>query len=195
MSASELASSPRPVLIEPAAGVRASFLLAMGEFLSEGRTGPGDDSMLGREIRQFGGSWATPHGFERYLRHLREDADPSTPRATHLVPSTTLWWVEGDDYLGRLSIRHHLTQRLLEVGGHIGYDVRPTARRSGHATAMLAAALPHARDLGIDRALLTCDVDNVGSRRVIETNGGVFENELRGKLRFWVPTSTAGLGD
>jgi predicted acetyltransferase len=96
--------------------------------------------------------------------------------------------VEGSAYLGRISLRHRLTKRLLEVGGHIGYDVRPSARRQGHATAMLRAVLPLARAMGIDPALLTCDIDNVGSRRVIEANGGVFENELYGKFRFWVPT-------
>jgi predicted acetyltransferase len=54
---------------------------------------------------------------------------------------------------------------------------------------MLRAVLPHALALGIDPALLTCDTDNVGSRKVIEANGGVFEDERSGKLRFWVPTS------
>jgi predicted acetyltransferase len=54
---------------------------------------------------------------------------------------------------------------------------------------MLGAALPHTRDLGIDPALVTCDTDNVGSRKVIESNGGVFEDERSGKLRYWVPTS------
>jgi Predicted acetyltransferase len=54
---------------------------------------------------------------------------------------------------------------------------------------MLAAARPFARDLGIDPALLTCDDTNVASRRVIESNGGVFEDQREDKLRFWVPTS------
>jgi predicted acetyltransferase len=96
--------------------------------------------------------------------------------------------VEGDEFLGRTSIRHRLTPALLEIGGHVGYDVRPSARRRGHATAMLQAALVVARDLGIDPALVTCDVDNVGSRTVIERNGGVLEDQRSGKLRFWVPT-------
>jgi Predicted acetyltransferase len=51
------------------------------------------------------------------------------------------------------------------------------------------AARPFARDLGIDPALLTCDDTNVASRRVIESNGGVFEDQREDKLRFWVPTS------
>jgi len=75
------------------------------------------------------------------------------------------------------------------VGGHIGYDVRPAARRRGHATRMLALALPVAHTLGIDPALVSCDVDNVASRRVIEHSGGKQENESAGKLRFWVPTA------
>jgi predicted acetyltransferase len=105
------------------------------------------------------------------------------------VPATELWWAEGDKFIGRIGIRHRLTPALLEMGGNIGYDVRPSARRRGHATAMLAAALVVAREIGIDRALVTCDVDNVGSRAVIERNGGVLEDERAGKLRFWVPTS------
>jgi predicted acetyltransferase len=94
-------------------------------------------------------------------------------------------------YLGRISVRHRLTPALWEIGGHIGYDVRPSARRRGHATAMLRLALPVAHRLGIDPALITCDSANVASRRVIERNGGVFEDERRGTLRYWVRT-TAG---
>jgi predicted acetyltransferase len=52
---------------------------------------------------------------------------------------------------------------------------------------MLAAALPVARSLGIDPALLTCDADNIASRKVIEANGGVLEDSRHGKLRYWVP--------
>jgi predicted acetyltransferase len=78
------------------------------------------------------------------------------------------------------------------MGGHIGYDVRPSARRRGHATEMLRQALRVANELGIDPALITCDVDNVGSRTVIERNGGVLEDERNGKLRFWAPTSPKG---
>ena len=100
-----------------------------------------------------------------------------------------LWWVDGDTFLGRLSIRHRLTRRLLDWGGLIGYDVRPTARRRGHATAMLRAALPWALELGIDPALVTCDDDNVGSIRVIEAAGGELEDVRGVKRRYWVPTA------
>jgi predicted acetyltransferase len=82
------------------------------------------------------------------------------------------WWVDGAEYLGRVGIRNRLTPALRERGGHIGYDIRPTARRLGHATAMLRAALPVARWLGLTEALLTTDPDNVASQKVILANGG-----------------------
>jgi predicted acetyltransferase len=104
------------------------------------------------------------------------------------VHSSTYWWAEGAEYLGSIRIRHALTPQLLEAGGHIGYDVAPRARRRGHGTAMLRAALPIAAWIGLDQVLITCETDNVGSRRVIEANGGVLEDERSGRLRFWVPT-------
>ncbi len=86
-------------------------------------------------------------------------------------------------------IRHRLTPFLLEVAGHIGYSVRPSARRRGVATAALREALPLASALGIDPVLVTCDDDNLGSARVIEANGGVLEDVRGRKRRYWVATA------
>ena len=172
---------------KPRVGVHASFLAAMAELQAERRGEPGDDTMIGREIRSYGDRWSDPTAFGEYVGWLRALALEETPRPAGFVPATTLWWVSGGDYLGRLAIRHRLTPRLHDAGGHIGYDVRPSARRQGHATAMLAAALPVARGLGIARALVTCDASNTGSRKVIEANGGVLEDQRGDILRYWVP--------
>jgi len=175
-------------LIAPHPRVRGSYAAAMAEFAAEGRGTEGDMTVLGREIRRYRELWAQADRFPELTRDLLAEAKETTPRLEGWVPATTLWWVEGDEFLARIAIRHRLTSLLLAAGGHIGYDVRPSARRRGHATAMLRAALPVARGLGIESALLTCDVDNVGSRKVIEACGGVLEEERDGRLRFWVPT-------
>jgi predicted acetyltransferase len=175
-----------PGFSAPTADVHESFLKAMTEFQAEGRGGPGDDSMIGNEIRRYGATWSDPDVFAGYVADLRAQALEETPRPARFVPSSTLWWVDGTEYLGRLGLRHRLNHELLEHGGHIGYDVRRSARRRGHATAMLRAALPIAAALGIDRVLVTCDDNNVGSRTVIETCGGVFEDQRGRKLRFWI---------
>jgi predicted acetyltransferase len=115
----------------------------------------------------------------------------SLPRSQ--VPSTFLLaFVEGE-IVGRLSLRHGLNDFLLTVGGHIGYIVLPEYRRRGYATEMLRRSLPMARNLGIDRVLLTCDDGNIASRRTIEKCGGVYENSYEGPLaahpkrRYWIP--------
>jgi predicted acetyltransferase len=172
-----------PRLVEPPQRAAASFRAALDEYRAEGRLGVADDSALAATLRRIGelrGDW-----FASYLVALR--AELTTPRPG-LVPQTTLWWVDGEEFLGRLSLRHHLTPQLRRHGGHIGYDVRPSARRRGHATAMLRAALPIAAGLGINPALLTCDPANVASRKVIEACGGARDGGAGPQLRFWVPT-------
>lgn len=71
----------------------------------------------------------------------------------------------------------------------IGYDVRKSARRRGHASAMLGGALPIAHALGVDPALVTCDEDNTASRRIIERHGGVLERRAGPRLYYWLPTN------
>jgi predicted acetyltransferase len=159
----------------------------MDEFKAEGRGAPTDHSMVGGEIRGF--EFGTAEQFGVFVRWLLDQRREDSPRPAHMVASTTYWWVHDGRYLGRIAIRHRLTPSLLEIGGHIGYDVRPSARRQGHATAMLGAALRPARELGIESALITCAVENVASRRVIEANGGVLEDERNGTLRYWTPTT------
>ncbi|MDU0313275.1 GNAT family N-acetyltransferase [Phycicoccus sp. M110.8] len=178
-----------PELVEPDTRFHASFLRAMAGFTAEGRGSVDDDSMIGRDLRTWAASWDEPGAFAAYVDELRAQALADTPRPAYMVPSTTLWWVEGEEWLGRIQLRQRLNERLLAGGGHIGYDVAPEHRRRGHATAMLRAMLAIARTRhGIVSALVTCDPDNVASRRVIEACGGVLEDERDGKLRFWVPT-------
>lgn len=178
-----------PSFASPHPRYQQSFLSSVQEFLDAGE----DQKLTGLTV--FGEEThrieelADPAAFAAFTQRLRDLALTGTPRPEGKVPETMLWWVDGSELLGRLSIRHELTDALREFGGHIGYVVRPSARRQGHASAMLAAALPIARDLGIDPALLTCGAENTGSRRVIESNGGVLEDQRDGELRFWVPTT------
>jgi predicted acetyltransferase len=105
------------------------------------------------------------------------------------VPVTELWFVDGSDYLGTVVIRHRLTPALTREGGHIGYHVVPPHRRRGHATQMLAQAKPVCQGLGLTDMLITCDQDNLGSRRVMEANGGVLERVAGDQARYWVSTA------
>ena len=150
---------------------------------------------------------ATTPGVPYFLHHYEEgmpfarylDVLDAQRRGVNLapnhVPATFLFAFKGDRIIGRVSIRHALNDVLARVGGHIGFVVVPEFRRQGHATDILRLALRIAREqIGLDRVLVTCDDDNVGSIRAIESNGGILENVVSvpdletPKRRYWVIT-------
>lgn len=131
-----------------------------------------------------------PEDFAEWVRRLKQQSDTSVAVGEGRVHATHWWIVEDDSYLGAIDLRHYLNAFLLDVGGHIGYSIRPTFRRRGLATWALGTVLPEARALGLDRVLVTCDDDNIGSVRTIEHNGGVLEDvrttEGGDKRRYWI---------
>ena len=126
--------------------------------------------------------------FDSYIEHL--EVREETPDGR--VPDTTLFCLDRDRNIlvGAVNIRHYLNEGLLRTGGHIGDGIRPSERRKGYATAMVALALEECRKLGIRRVLMCCDKENIGSARSILRNGGVLENEVEkdGHLeqRYWI---------
>ncbi len=93
--------------------------------------------------------------------------------------------------MGAVNIRHYLNDYLLQYGGHIGDGIRPSERRKGYATKMVGLALEECKKLGINRVLMVCDKDNIGSAKSIVYNGGVLENEFADEdgtieQRYWI---------
>lgn len=103
--------------------------------------------------------------FQTYTEQLAAEA-----QGEHLpegfVPHTTYWLVENDEFIGRVDIRHE---------GHIAYDIRPTQRRKGYGKLALELAKQKAQELGLTEVLITCDVNNIGSNKIIQGAGGVLQ--------------------
>ena len=181
-------------LVDPHPRLQRSFLEALDELTAAGEelyarlpSWPAEGDFPGLEVTR--SSLRDAGAFADYCAFLLAQRQDAAPRPRAYVAATELWLAEGPDladYLGRISLRHELTEALHEWGGHIGYVVRPSARRRGHASAALAGMLEVCRDRGIDPVLVTCDVDNTGSRRVIEGAGGRYEDTRVGKRRYWV---------
>lgn len=136
----------------------------------------------------------TIEGCRRLVAVLLDEESRSLDPAHTPVPCE-FYWVTDDsvdgveEVVGFLALRTRLNDWLFNEGGHIGYSVRPSRRREGHASRALGLAVRRAAELGIDRALVTCDDDNVASARTIERNGGVYEDTRNGKRRFWIATA------
>ena len=93
--------------------------------------------------------------------------------------------------IGTVNIRHRLTDKLFNIGGHIGYGIHPSERRKGYATKILLLSLEKAKDLGLEKVLVTCDRENTGSEKTIRKNGGVqdtsyVKDDGNVTLRFWI---------
>lgn len=161
--------SDLPHLTRPALRWMPSFIAALHEGYSRDTNRAEDPAEIARIE-------ADPDGFIAALL--------GPPPATITLPDgtvaprvaeTLLWYVEGDDFIGSISIRHSLTPYLARFGGHIGYVVRPSRRRQGHAMRILTSGLARARDeIGLARVLLTVKSGNIASRKVIIAHGGVF---------------------
>lgn len=103
-------------------------------------------------------------------------ADTTIPVPEGHVHMDLYWITDGDEVVGFVSLRHELDDWLRQFGGNIGSSVRPTRRRQGYARTGLALALDRARELGLERVMVSCDDENPGSYRTIEGAGGVLEN-------------------
>lgn len=107
------------------------------------------------------------------------------------VKNTTFFYFIDGVIIGAANIRHKLTKDLLNTGGHIGYGVARSYRGQGYATKILQESLAFARSIGIEKALITCDEDNIASSRVIIKNGGLedkpyLQSDGIKSRRFWI---------
>jgi predicted acetyltransferase len=93
------------------------------------------------------------------------------------VAHTTYWLIENKRLLGVSNLRHQLNDKLRNIGGHIGYSIRPSERKKGYATKLLAATLYEGSKMGIKEFVLTCDKDNVASIKTIRNNNGELISE------------------
>jgi predicted acetyltransferase len=133
----------------------------------------------------------SPAGFSAWVTRLISASDPRTVDDPTAPRCIYRWIVDGDEVLGGIALRHGDSD-LIRWAGHVGYGIRPSARRRGHATWALGNILNDARLLGMNRVLLVCDADNKASAATIERNRGLFESiqvtEHGPARRYWIDT-------
>lgn len=126
-----------------------------------------------------------------WFEHIKRMENKETVPALH-VPSTTYLSVieETKEIIGIISIRHYLDENLKRYGGHIGYSIRPSKRRLGYGYKQLELALHKCKEFKIKEALVTCDYDNIGSKKIILKNNGIFDSKIVEKNqeieRYWI---------
>ena len=164
-----------PFLARPAIEYKDSFIAAVREFEAEGDTPPWNYDRL-------------EENFDEFVEVRRQRETDPIPG---YVAQTDYWLIVDGQYAGEVNIRHALTDGLLRFGGHIGYRIRPSMRRKGYGTLQCKLGIEKAREIGIQRILITCDDNNTGSYKIIEANGGVLWDKVNNgrefkTRRYWI---------
>jgi predicted acetyltransferase len=178
------AAHSTPRLVKPDAAYRVSYIAALREHQAEGRF------LDSRHVLNDAGR--LERDFDSLVRSLLAADDPQK-LPPGKIRETFFWLVDGDELVGRSSIRHALSDEpALRDIGHIGYDVRPSRKGRGYGTAALGLTLEEARAFGMPRVMLTCDSSNLPSKKIIEHWGGKFERAIAlpgrnyTRLRYWI---------
>ncbi len=164
-----------PDLIAPTTDLHAAWLDSRDDW---GRDAQQDGSGLRPEDEL-----DSTAGFAAFVGRLQREGDVTVEPDPGRVHCTYRWIVEDGAVLGAISLRHELNDFLCRAGGHVGYGVRPSARRRGLASWALGRILDEARALGIGRVLVTCQDTNVGSQRLIESSRRCSRGHPRDRAR------------
>lgn len=102
------------------------------------------------------------------------------------------WIVDDGSVLGGIALRHGYDDDAVQLLGHIGYGVRPSAWNRGLASWALDEMVSEAGLLGLRQLLVICDVGNAASIRAVERQGGILEDSKGTACspvhRYWIST-------
>lgn len=163
-------------LVKPTRKYKTSWKAALAEF----------------EAEESGGFWNVPEkptDLEEYIQRTNNHSK-GKDLPSNWMPATTYWLIDKNKFIGHVNIRHKLVAWSKKIGGHIGFAIRPSCRQGGYGTKILQLAIPKAQEIGLKKALVTCDDDNIASARIIEKNGGKLDRKFKyeGKLirHYWI---------
>ena len=126
--------------------------------------------------------------YKEWLIAKQRDAEQKGIVDGWKVPSTTFWLYADGVPVGFGSIRHFLTEALSQAGGHIGYGIAPQFRGNGYGNEILRLLLKKADEIGLEKVLVTVDLDNIASQAVALANGGVITGRTDDSVLIWIDT-------
>ena len=136
------------------------------EFLDNGETTINGSELLDRM-----------DSYDEWLKSVTDNTFSGTVNPAWVVTDTYFAFDEEDRLVGIIDLRHELNGFLKDFGNS-GYSVRPSERRKGYATQMLALIIKRAAELGMDRLQLSVERSNEPSVKTIIKNGGRYERSF-----------------
>ena len=130
--------------------------------------------------------------FKEWIEDLEKNKDEKQLPKEYSTHTLYLAINENKKIVGAIGLRWKEVPKLMEYGGLIGYSIRPSEWGKGYATKMLQLALKEFEKINKEKVLITCKDFNIPSKRVIEKNGGIYENSYYNEedkytyLRYWI---------
>ena len=107
------------------------------------------------------------------------------------VPAQLYFGIVWNKIVWAIDIRFNIDNPfLLNYGWHIWYGVSPEFRKKWYATKILELGLVECKKIWLEKVLICCYTDNIGSYKTIEKNWGILENitewEWKQNSRYWI---------
>ena len=153
-------------LIRPLKIHEADAIAFKQEFFDNGETTINGSELLDRMS-----------SFDEWLKSVTDNISENTVNPSWVVTDTYFAFNDDNRLVGIIDLRHSLNDFLKDFG-NTGYSVRPSERRKGYATEMLALILERAKEIGLDKLQLSVERSNVASVKTITRNGGVYERSF-----------------
>lgn len=116
--------------------------------------------------------------YELWLKNIKDEENGVNLKENR-VPATIYFVIDDDKIIGTLSIRHNLKiPCVYNFVGHIGYNVRVNERNKGYGKEILKLGLQECKKMQINEVLITCLESNVASKKIILSQGGIFQNKV-----------------
>lgn len=115
--------------------------------------------------------------FEQALDRCLKMEDEEYAKSVGRCQGKTFLLIRESDnkIVGTINVRWNLSEEMLQFGGHIGYGIRPTERRKGYNKINLYLGMIEAKKVGLEKVMLDCDVNNLGSDKTLKALGGKLE--------------------
>ena len=126
--------------------------------------------------------------YSKWIQYVRQVENGLIPDR---ISSSTFLAIDklSKSIIGIIDIRHYLNEEHF-YSGHIGYSISPNLRCNGYGTEILQLGVEKAKELNIEKLLLTCEKSNIASQKVVERNNGIFEKEIfddgESYLVYWI---------
>ena len=146
-------------LVKPSKKYMAAFMRVYGDYKQD--TNRFKDVQVGPLVKAI-----EENNIDNYLKQL-DDWAKGMNLPEGYVPSTSYWLMDDDNWVGMFAIRHRLTPRLEQEGGHVAANIAPKYRGKYSSFIGIKLCIDKARKLGLKRVLMTCDAGNSASYRAI----------------------------